>query len=130
MNKILAVYGTLRKGESNHKVLGDSEFVKEVRIIGFKMYGKATFPAVIKGEEEDSIVIEIYRITNPEILETIDMLEGFDRKNPSSPDNLYTIQSISIDSINESIEIYTFDHLPEMVHSLGAQLKHGDWKKR
>ncbi len=127
INKLIGVYGTLRKGATNHSVLGDSEYLKTVRVKGFAMYGADTYPAVIRGTEDDSIVIEIYRITNPKILQALDFLEGFDRNNPTSAKNLYTIQKIKPDSETEFIEIYTFDHHPENVHQIGPQLKSGDW---
>ena len=94
IDKLIAVYGTLRKGEPNHQVLADSQYLKTIRLKGFKMYGAHSFPAVIKGTEDDSIVIEIYRITSQNILRALDLLEGFDRKNPSSGKNFYTIQII------------------------------------
>ena len=130
MVKLIAVYGTLRKGEPNHHVLADSKYSKTMRLKGFKMYGANTFPAVIKGTEDDSIVVEIYRITRQKVLQALDFLEGFDRNNPTSPKNFYTIQEIKLDSEAEPIEIYTFDHHPESIHRVGPLLKSGDWCKR
>jgi len=130
MNKLIGVYGTLRKGESNHRVLGNSEYVKTIRVNGFAMYGLSGFPAVIKGADEDSIVIEVYRIIDQKISNEIDLLEGFDRERPNSFDNFYTIQILNVNSIDESIEIYTFDHKPDMVQERGPKLRSGDWSKR
>jgi len=130
MQKLIAVYGTLRKGESNHRVLGDSTFITTKRIAGFKMYGAHRFPAVIKGTSTDFITIEIYRINNPKILKEIDILEGFDRQNPNSPDNFYSLQILRLEDVDEPVEIYTFDHRPEMVHDLGPQIEGGDWCRR
>ena len=130
VNKLIAVYGTLRKGERNHQVLGDSEYLKTIRLKGFKMYGAPTFPAVIKGTTDDSIVIEIYRIKRQNISQALDFLEGFDRNNPSSAKNNYIIQLIKIDSEMEPVEIYTFGHHPEKVHQIGREIKSGDWCKR
>lgn len=39
-------------------------------------------------------------------------------------------KTIRIDSIDEPIEIYTFDHAPERINQRGPQLKSGDWTKR
>ena len=130
MNKLIAVYGTLRKGQSNHHVLGDSLFIKTTRLKGFLMYGVDSFPAVIRGTEKDEITVEIYRVNDPEILKELDLLEGFDRTNPQSQNSLYTIQEITIKEVEEPIEIYTFDHHPEIVHQIGPLLKSGDWPKR
>ena len=130
IHKLIAVYGTLRKGESNHHVLDDSEYLKTIRLNGFKMYGAHTFPAVIQGSEEDSIVIEIYKITSQNILDKLDLLEGLDRDNPTSAKNFYTIQIIKIEPETAPIEIYTFDHHPENVYQIGPEIKNGDWCKR
>ena len=108
MNKLVAVYGTLRQGEGNHQILKDSEYISTSLLSGFKMYGNSNFPAVIKGEKEDVIVIEIYKITNSEVAKELDILEGFDRSNPDSLNNLYTVRMITVPSIRGMIEIYTF----------------------
>ena len=130
MNKQIAVYGTLRKGETNHHVLSKSLFLKTIRLKGFKMYGTNKFPTVIKGSATDEITVEIYQVVNPKILKALDFLEGFDRTNPSSLDNFYTIQELKLNEENEPIEIYTFDHNPEIVHQIGPLIQSGDWCSR
>jgi len=130
MDKLIGVYGTLRKGESNHSVLGNSEFIKTISLAGYKMFRLSGFPTVIKGGLEDSIVVEIYRIRNHRLSNEIDLLEGFDRNFPNSKDNLYTVRLFRIESEKEPIEIYTFDHSPEMIGNSIPQLKSGDWTKR
>lgn len=130
MNQLIAVYGTLRKGESNHHVLKDSPFIKTTRLKGFVMYGANSFPAVIRGTKKDEITVEIYRVTDPAILKELDLLEGFDRANPMDQNSLYTIQEIYLEGESEPIEMYTFDHHPAMVHQIGPQIKSGDWLKR
>lgn len=130
MNKLIGVYGTLRKGERNHKVLRDSKFIKTIRLEGYKMYGISGFPAIIKGELIDSIVIEIYRIIDDTIAMELDLLERFDRNYPASSENHYIVQLVKIESEKEPIEIYTYDHAPENVKERGPQLRSGDWVKR
>lgn len=130
MNKLVAVYGSLRRQEYNHSVLGDSEYLSTLQLTGFKMFGKRSFPAVVKGNLEDVITVEIYRVTDNEIANELDLLEGFDRSNPSSQNNMYTIKTFTIPSIEGEIEIYTFDHDPTKVHNRGPRLKHGDWCNR
>lgn len=94
------------------------------------MYGGYSFPAVIRGTNKDLITIEIYRVHNQEILKELDLLEGFDRGNPNSQNNFYTMQKIQLEDEIEPIEIYTFDHHPEMVYQIGPHLKSGDWLKK
>lgn len=130
MNKLIAVYGTLRKGGSNHHVLGGSEFISEQRIQGFQMYGCHDYPAIISGHYNEYITVEIYRVKSHSVADAIDVLEGFDRSNPNSLNNYYTLRKINIESIEELLEIYTFDHTPHGIAELGPRILCGDWLKR
>lgn len=94
------------------------------------MYGANSFPAVIRGTNKDEITVEIYQVTDPAILKELDLLEGFDRANPTDKNSLYTIQEIYLEGEPEPIEMYTFDHHPKMVHQIGPQIKSGDWLKK
>ena len=62
MDKLIGAYGTLRKGASNHRVLGDSEYITTVELFGYKMYGKRDYPAIIRGAAHESVVLEVYRV--------------------------------------------------------------------
>ena len=130
MDKLIGVYGTLRKGESNHSVLGTSIYVKTLKLYGYKMFGKSDYPAIIQGGKTDAVVLEIYRIKSQKIADNIDFLEGFDRSAPASLSNLYTLKTIMLDLFEEPIEIYTFDHAPSRVKERGPLLVSGDWTKR
>ena len=130
MNKLIAVYGTLRKGEVNHYILEDSEFISEQIIPGFRMYGDHDYPAVLSAEDTEYITVEIYRVKSPQVAKAIDYLEAYNREEPDSVLNYYTLKSINIDSISEPVEIYTFDHTPDRVGERGALVLSGDWLKR
>lgn len=73
----VAVYGTLRAGESNHSRLGGAKRLGDTfRLPGFRLYGvNFSFPYATPAEGE-SIVVELYEI-NDEILQELDWLEGY-----------------------------------------------------
>lgn len=78
------VYGTLKKGLSNHRLLKDAQFEgRATTLQQFKMVGKDDyFPYVLgtahdlPGQETHSIQGEIYAVT-PAELESLDTLEGY-----------------------------------------------------
>ena len=84
------VYGTLKRGFGNHRLLEDSTFVGKATVTGnFKMISLEAFPMVLEDDEERTIHGELYEI-DEKILASLDMLEGYpylyDRKFVSSVD--------------------------------------------
>lgn len=65
MTKIF-VYGTLKKGYHNHYLLSEAEFLQEKVLSGFKLYyayGKNSFPVAMLSNDGQSIVGEVYKIS-------------------------------------------------------------------
>ena len=75
---LCAVYGTLKKGHGNHRVLGDSEFIGEcISEQDYKMYSvNDWYPAVVFGGN-DAIYMEVYKVESQEIADDLDRLEGY-----------------------------------------------------
>lgn len=72
MEKIV-VYGTLKKGKSNHSLLIDSKFLGETKIEGVSLYRKEAFPFAWKS---DSFCFgELYEVDD-NTLSKLDRLEG------------------------------------------------------
>ncbi len=67
------VYGTLRKGASNHFRMGDSEFLGTGRIAG-KMYRIDWYPALVCGGDS-SVKGELYLVSDKD-LAALDTFEG------------------------------------------------------
>ena len=72
--QLVAVYGSLLKGLSNHRVLADSVLLGNDTVHGFIMYDLGAFPAILKGE--GVIDAEIYEVVNSQIMQGLDHLEG------------------------------------------------------
>lgn len=60
---LLAVYGTLREGDYNHKLLGlNPKFLVQERVHGFQMYNLSNlYPCVVR-DDNASILVEVYDV--------------------------------------------------------------------
>lgn len=70
---IIFVYGTLKTGYGNHRLLLDSNYMGEGKIIGYDLYDLGSFPGIIGGTGE--VLGEIYEI-DQYTLKKVDMLEA------------------------------------------------------
>src|SRR3990167_787998 len=73
------VYGTLKRGFSNHRLLANSIYLgEEILYSGFIMYSLGGYPCVTPADPEKSLAIlgEVYKI-NEQTLVTLDYLEGY-----------------------------------------------------
>lgn len=86
MKKLIFVYGTLKKGFSNHRVMGESTLLGEATITGFDMLSLGGFPALVKGKSE--IKGEVYEVNQENTLRGIYRLEGY-TGNRNSTGNWY-----------------------------------------
>jgi gamma-glutamylcyclotransferase (GGCT)/AIG2-like uncharacterized protein YtfP len=76
---LYAVYGTLRKGFGNHRLL-DNEYSERLGTFKtnpeWKMVSLGGFPGVIPNGSQ-VITVEVYRVTNPMVERRLDMLESY-----------------------------------------------------
>ena len=76
MSELVAVYGSLRKGLGNHRVLGDSKLVSTGIVQGFGMYSMGGFPALTTLANKTDVVVEVYEVDN-DTMRRLDRLEGY-----------------------------------------------------
>jgi gamma-glutamylcyclotransferase (GGCT)/AIG2-like uncharacterized protein YtfP len=102
MNKLVAVYGSLRKGLGNHRVLGASKLVG-TSLTGpdWEMFSLGGFPGVRKGNTR--ITVEVYHVTEESVATRLDGLEGY--RGPSSPNNFYGKEVVKTEA--GDAEMYT-----------------------
>lgn len=90
---LVAVYGSLRQGFGNHRLLVGSKFLGDDDIYGgYKMYSLWGYPGVIKADGNHRIKIEVYEVDDM-TLQSLDRLEGF--RGSQYKDNLYNRESIN-----------------------------------
>lgn len=122
MRKLIGVYGTLRKGCGNHRIMGDSKLLGTVVTSAkFTMYNNGHFPYVYpKGKTP--LTLEIYNVEDQNTLRHIYGLEGYtgERNNPK---NWYDTVDVETEfGLAEIFVCKTPQKLP-IVES-------GDWTKR
>lgn len=75
----LAVYGTLKKGFHNHRLIEHCKFIGEYETLPiFTMYSLGPYPAVVH-HGNTSITVEIYKIETESLAKKLDALEGYPR---------------------------------------------------
>jgi gamma-glutamylcyclotransferase (GGCT)/AIG2-like uncharacterized protein YtfP len=76
MEKLVAVYGTLRQGCGNNRVLGPSEKLGLFKTPPhWEMFSMGGFPGVRNGDKP--ITLEVYRVTDECVSQSLDWLEGY-----------------------------------------------------
>ncbi len=75
---IVAVYGTLREGLTNHKLIAGCKRIGLGWLTGFRMYNLGEYPGVIPTHDESGrIRVEWYDVPD-DVLVELDRLEEFD----------------------------------------------------
>lgn len=121
MNKLVAVFGSLREGFGNHRVLGNSEKVGVFKSPPkFKMLSAGGFPYLLKSEQGKEITMEVYRVTDERISNNIDCLEGY--HGPNHRNNFYDKDYIETPF---GIAEYYYNE-----HASGPEVESGDWANR
>lgn len=117
---LVAVYGSLRKGMGNHRLLdnNDSVHLSTERISGFEMYqyGGSYFPFIRHGDGE--ITIEVYAVSSM-VMRRLDMLEGYDENNKYG--GFYNRELVQ--TSKGQAYIYFIDQDP----GRNVRVQHGDW---
>lgn len=120
MNKILvAVYGSLRKGLGNHRLLENAKYLGDFQSEPvFSLYSLGGYPG-LKTNGTTSVTMEVYEVT-PIEANRIDQLEGY---TPGREATFY--DKIPIDTPYGKASVYTYvDKIPE-----SRLVESGDWKQ-
>lgn len=73
----VAVYGSLRQGMGNHRLLENSKFLGKDKLDGFIMYSLGGFPCIrTVFPEGNTITVEVYEVDDA-TFERLDRLEGY-----------------------------------------------------
>lgn len=126
-NSVLyAVYGTLRNGYGNNRLLQAEgvEFLGEIKTEPkFTMYSLGGFPGVAeKGNTQ--LTVEIFKVTNEEVIRRVNNLEGYTgtRNNPS---NWY--DTCELQTEWGVANMFTMNNLSDRGTNV---VESGDWNKR
>jgi len=106
----IAVYGTLRKGMGNHRLLQGAEHKLDYKLHEHAMYCLGGIPGVkYTGNPEHTVNVEVYHVT-PDILQRLDRLEGY---NADTHTGMYLREPaglVPIDGTPVPVSIYIWNH--------------------
>jgi len=120
-NTLVAVYGTLRKGNGNHRLLENADYKGTYTTEPiYNLYSLGGFPGLKEGGKT-AVVMEVYAV-NPEEARRVDGLEGY---TPGGNDNTF-YDKIQIETPWGQAGVYTY------VRPMDASrlIKSGDWMNR
>lgn len=117
---LVFVYGTLRQGYGNHRLLEGARFLG-VRHTAptFTMIHLGGFPGVL-ATGQTSIIGEVYEVTDPEMLRRLDRLEGH-------PDWYRRTPIVTLEG--DAVEIYIYPENDGRSRTAPV-VESGDWNNR
>jgi gamma-glutamylcyclotransferase (GGCT)/AIG2-like uncharacterized protein YtfP len=127
---VIAVYGTLREGERNHRLMDGAERIGDGWVAGvlhdmpagaFRPYA---YPALLQGEGR--VRVELYRLTDASHLARLDALENYDPANEARSEYVRRVEPV-LDGPLERAWVYWYAADPD---ELGPIIPHGDWVTR
>lgn len=117
----IIVYGTLRKDQEFHHMLGGAPQVGAGILLGYDMFSVDWYPTILPGK--GSVAIECYEIED-NLLEIIDRFEGF--FGFKNPENEFERQEIEHERWGTCWIYLKEDELPPNAFPIVS----GDWTKR
>lgn len=117
--KLVFVYGTLKRGGSNHHYLAAQKFVGEARTKpGFRLYELNGYPGMIAvAADREGVTGEVWSV-DASALQQLDALEGVD-------EGLYRRESVPLLApfADRTVDAYLYARSVEGRRAIGA-----DWK--
>jgi len=106
------LYGTLKKGFSNHRLMAGQTFVAEAKTLPkYKLYRTSGFPCMVYCEDGKAIIGELWEI-DEKCRKNLDYFEGHP--------HLFRRESVEIQDVTEPVEAYICQNV-EGLKEIGDQ---------
>ena len=114
--QLVAVYGSLRSGMGNHRLLAGQRLLVETKTANpYAMYSLGSYPYVRLDRPVNQIIAEVYAVT-PECLARLDVLEGYP--------HYYNRSLVPLESGHEA----WMYHIDSQYERASPLVESGDWK--
>jgi gamma-glutamylaminecyclotransferase len=110
--RLVFVYGSLKEGYGNHRLLQASTLVHHATLpYGHRMFSLGGFPGVVEADLSSGYPIhgEVYEVTERTLFESLDYLEGYDK---GTDTGMYLRRPVMVELDNgelEAVETYIYN---------------------
>lgn len=126
MVKQILVYGSLRQGFQNHRILerGGAEFIEKTRLPGFDLYGVGWYPGIRPNRDnKEGVVGELYKLPEGgDLMDNLDLYEGYVKDN--HPGSLFIREEVTVNG--EPTYVYVYNG--KVGDGYAGKVPSGDWE--